>query len=112
MRRFLHTILALFSATLLLTACSSEREQAKKENIIFGINADNYTLERKKVESGESWSKILGSYGIGTQKLVRLDQLTREICPLRTIRAGAHYTTFTRQDSTSVTLDHLVYEKN
>ena len=112
MRRFLHTILALFSATLLLTACSSEREQAKEENIIFGINADNYTLERKKVESGESWSKILGSYGIGTQKLVRLDQLTREICPLRTIRAGAHYTTFTRQDSTSVTLDHLVYEKN
>ena len=112
MRRFLHTILALFSATLLLTACSSEREQAKKENIIFGINADNYTLERKKVESGESWSKILGSYGIGTKKLVRLDQLTRDICPLRTIRAGAHYTTFTRQDSTSVTLDHLVYEKN
>ena len=112
MRRFLHTILALFSATLLLTACSSEREQAKEENIIFGINADNYTLERKKVESGESWSKILGSYGIGTKKLVRLDQLTREICPLRTIRAGAHYTTFTRQDSTSVTLDHLVYEKN
>ena len=112
MRRFLHTILALFSATLLLTACSSEREQAKEENIIFGINADNYTLERKKVESGESWSKILGSYGIGTKKLVRLDQLTRDICPLRTIRAGAHYTTFTRQDSTSVTLDHLVYEKN
>ena len=112
MRRFLHTILALFSATLLLTACSSEREQAKEENIIFGINADNYTLERKKVESGESWSKILGSYGIGTKKLVRLDQLTKEICPLRTIRAGAHYTTFTRQDSTSVTLDHLVYEKN
>ena len=112
MRRFLHTILALFSATLLLTACSSEREQAKEENIIFGINADNYTLERKKIESGESWSKILGSYGIGTKKLVRLDQLTRDICPLRTIRAGAHYTTFTRQDSTSVTLDHLVYEKN
>ena len=112
MRRFLHIILALFSATLLLTACSSEREQAKEENIIFGINADNYTLERKKVESGESWSKILGSYGIGTKKLVRLDQLTRDICPLRTIRAGAHYTTFTRQDSTSVTLDHLVYEKN
>jgi hypothetical protein len=95
-----------------LTACSSEREQAKEENIIFGINADNYTLERKKIESGESWSKILGSYGIGTKKLVRLDQLTKEICPLRTIRAGAHYTTFTRQDSTSVTLDHLVYEKN
>ena len=112
MRRFLHTILALFAATALLSSCSSNEEQAKEENIIFGINADNYIVERKKVASGESWSKILGSYGIGSKKFVHLDQLTREICPLRTIRAGAHYTTFTQQDSTSVRLDHLVYEKN
>ena len=79
---------------------------------MFGINADNYNLERKEVQRGESWSKILGSYGIGTQKVIRLDELTKEICPLRQIRAGSHYTTFTRSDSTAVHLDYLVYEKN
>ncbi len=111
MKRFLYTILAVIAILPLLTSCSSKEEQ-KEENILFGINADNYHVERKKVESGESWSKILGSYGIGTQKVLRLDQLTKDICPLRQIRAGNHYTAFTRQDSTSVCLDHLVYEKN
>ena len=54
----------------------------------------------------------MGGYGIGTQKVLRLDQLTKDICPLRTIRLGSHYTTFTHQDSTSVKLDYLVYEKS
>lgn len=111
MKHTIYTIFTIFTAILFM-ACSSEGKREEKENLIFGINADNYNVERKKVESGESWSKILGEYGIGTQKVLRLDQLTREICPLRTIRAGSYYTTFTRQDSTSVHLDHIVYEKN
>ena len=111
MKRLLHIILAITIASISFS-CSSKSAKQHKENIIFGINADGYCVERKKVESGESWSRILGSYGIGTQKVLRLDQLTKEICPLRNIRTGSHYTTFTRQDSTSVHLDHLVYEKN
>ncbi len=111
MKRLLHIILAITIASISFS-CSSKSAKQHKENIIFGINADGYCVERKKVESGESWSRILGSYGIGTQKVLRLDQLTKEICPLRNIRAGSHYTTFTRQDSISVHLDHLVYEKN
>ena len=110
MKQILYTILAILIIAP-FTACSSKRAEQKKENIVFGINADNYTLERKTVERGDSWSKILGSYGIGTQKVLRLDQLTKDICPLRTIRAGSHYTAFTRQDSTAVNLDYLVYEK-
>lgn len=112
MKRILHITIAFLSLIALFGCNSQKGEEKKKENIIFGINADGYTLERKKVESGESWGKILGSYGIGTQKLVRLDQLTKNICPLRNIRAGSHYTAFTRPDSTSVNLDYLVYEKN
>ena len=112
MKRILHITIAFLSLIALFGCNSQKGEEKKKENIIFGINADGYTLERKKVEAGESWGKILGSYGIGTQKLVRLDQLTKNICPLRNIRAGSHYTAFTRPDSTSVNLDYLVYEKN
>lgn len=111
MKRIFYITL-IFSTLLSLGACSSDKVEEKKENIIFGINANNYTIERKSVASGDSWSKILGSYGIGTQKVLRLDQLTKDICPLRTIRAGAHYTTFTRPDSLSANLDYLVYEKN
>ena len=95
-----------------MAGCSSKEEKVKEEIVIFGINADGYDIERKRVESGESWSKILGNYGIGTQKVLRLDQLTKKICPLRQIRAGNYYTTFTHKDSTAVHLDHLVYEKN
>ena len=112
MKRILHITIAFLSLIALFGCNSQKGEEKKKENIIFGINADGYTLERKKVEAGESWGKILGSYGIGTQKLVRLDQLTKNICPLRNIRAGSHYTAFTRPDSTSANLDYLVYEKN
>lgn len=111
MKRILYTILAA-TIVVLFPACSSKEVEQKKENILFGINADNYNIERHTVERGDSWSKILGEYGIGTQKVLRLDQLTKNICPLRTIRAGSHYTTFTRRDSTSTHLDHLVYEKN
>ena len=111
MKQILYTILAILIIAP-FTACSSKRAEQKKENIVFGINADNYALERKTVERDDSWSKILGEYGIGTQKVLRLDQLTKDICPLRTIRAGSHYTAFTRQDSTAVNLDYLVYEKN
>ena len=111
MKHILHTILVATIA-ISFSACSPKKGESKRENIQFGINADGYILERKTVERGESWGKILDTYGIGTQKVLRLDQLTEDICPLRNIRAGAHYTTFTRQDSTSVNLDYLVYEKN
>ena len=111
MKRFLHIIVTIL-AILSLAGCGSKSSEAKKENIIFGINADGYTIERQEVLSGESWGKILDRYGIGAQKVRRLDQLTKDICPLRTIRAGRYYTTFTRPDSTSVNLDYLVYEKN
>lgn len=112
MKRVIYTIFIVLAAVS-ISACSSKGKEAEKEpNIVFGINADNYTVERKTVERGESWSKILGHYGIGTQKVLRLDQLTKEICPLRTIRLGSRYTTFTRRDSTAVKLDYLVYEKS
>ncbi len=111
MKRLYYTIILLFIAIAIISCSSKGADNSHEPNIIFGINADNYTLERKTVEKGESWSKILGNYGIGTQKLLRLDQLTKDICPLRNIRAGSHYTTFTQQDSTSVRLDYLVYEK-
>ena len=111
-RLFNITFIAIIAFSVIACSSKNDEKTAPKANIQFGINADDYTVERKTVQSGESWSKILDSYGIGHRKVLRLDELTREICPLRQIRAGNRYTTFTRQDSVSVKLDHLVYEKN
>ena len=111
MKRFVYIILACF-VMVAAVGCSKTKKEQKKENILFGINADNYSVERHSVERGESWSKILDAYGITTQKIIRLDQLTKDICPLRQIRAGNHYTTFIQRDSTQLKLDYLVYEKS
>lgn len=112
MKRITH-ILGILLIAIAMAACSTKESKVaeKEKNIVFGIEADDYNIERKSVASGESWSKILNSYGIGSQKIMRLDELTKEICPLHNIRAGNHYITFTRKDSTAY-LDHLVYEKN
>lgn len=114
-----HYIFLLFVsiASFATISCSSNKdEQAEKpHNIIYGIDADGYTVENFEVIKGDTWGKILDSRGITTQKVARLDVLTKNICPLRTIRAGHKYTTFSRRDTvdTAVTkLDYLVYEKN
>lgn len=111
MKRIIYLAIALLA--VVTTSCSSGRKGDKSEpERLFGIEVTGYDIERKEVKRGESWSKILGEYGIGVQKILQLDRLTKDICPLRTIRAGNHYTTFVRQDSTALCLDHLVYEKN
>lgn len=93
------------------TAPAEEQKEAKR-NIVFGIDADGYETERHKVERGDTWSRILDSYGIDGQRINRLDRLAADICPLRQIRAGNDYTTFVKGDSTARRLDYLVYEKN
>lgn len=106
-------IVATVCATILVSGCSSETANVEEQaNIIFGINADDYEVEKHSVESGETWSKILDSYGIDRSKVLTLDRLSADICPLRQIRAGNNYTTFIKSDSTMRRLDYVVYEKN
>ena len=111
MKHFVRLALVALVACVAI-GCSSKEGEPKPKRLLFDIDIEGYTIERKEVASGESWGKILGAYGVGSQKIARLDQLTKKICPLRTIRAGNHYTTFTRQDSTATHLDYLVYEKS
>lgn len=94
------------------SAAPAEEQEEAKRNIVFGIDADGYETEKCTVERGDTWSKILDSYGIDGQRINRLDKLAADICPLRQIRAGNNYTTFIKGDSTARRLDYLVYEKN
>ena len=117
MKHLLKTIL-LSLLCLVYTSCNStdnSAEEEKPRNIVYGIDTDGYNLDNHEVIQGDTWGKILDSYGITVPKIARLDALTKNICPLRTIRIGHKYTTFTKRDSIDTArtrLDYLVYEKN
>ena len=101
-----------------MTACSQSGDGNTEEaprNIIYGIDAEGYEVESWEVVKGDTWGRILDSCGITQQKVNRLDALTKEICPLRTIRIGHKYTTFSKRDTVDTArmrLDYLVYEQN
>lgn len=124
MKRYIFTIVAVFATLPLLFSCAEKEkeqqeqqeqqevvEEVKPDVFVFGIRANDYTVENKEVESGESWSTILNGYGISARKVLRLEELAKDICPLSKIRAGNKYTAFTRKDSVATYLDYLVYEK-
>ena len=118
MKRYFYLIAIAF-AGLSLTACTENKddvnEEPKPRNIIYGIDADGYQVENFEVVKGDTWGRILDSRGITTQKVSRLDDLTKDICPLRTIRIGHKYTTFSKRDTVDTArmiLDYLVYEQN
>lgn len=43
---------------------AAEKEEAAPQNIVYGINADNYRTETGEVGSGETLGKILNGYGV------------------------------------------------
>ncbi len=101
-------------------ACSRTQQQetageeaAEQHNIVYGINADNYRTETGEVGSGETLSKILNGFGVSPLTIDRLDKASKDIFPLRNIRAGHKYTAFIHEDSLYAPhLDYLVYERN
>ena len=92
---------------------AAEKEEAAPQNIVYGINADDYRTETGEVGSGETLGKILNGYGVSALTVDRLDKASKEIFPLRNIRAGHKYTVFIHEDSLYAPhLDYLVYERN
>ena len=120
----MRTLKNSFYALLLLavTACgnntSSTTEDAEKDipqpqNLVYGINADNYRLTTGEVTNGQTMGQILGEFGVTAAMVDKLDRQAKEIFPLRNIRPGHKYTAFIHEDSLhEAHLDHLVYERN
>lgn len=119
MRHNFSKIAILFTLTsLILTSCGGkDRPEAQSEevkhNIIYGIIADDYRIERDQIRQGETLGGILGKYGMSAADIDRLDRKSRPIFPLRNIRAGNNYAIFIHEDSLHVPhIDHFVYERN
>lgn len=84
-------------------------EPAKR--LLYGIEVDNYATSTGEVQNGETMGKILNSFGISAVMIDRLDRASKEIFPLRNIRAGNPYTAFLATDSLGAEqLDFLAYE--
>ena len=93
----------------------SVRKDAKAaeepHNMLYGINADDYRTETGEVGSGETLGKILNGFGVSALAVDRLDKASKEVFPLRNIRAGHKYTAFIHEDSLYAPhLDYLAYE--
>lgn len=95
---------------------STKTQEAVEPVREYGIIVDGYAIANDTVRSGETVGGILGRRGISAVKVDKLDKVSAEVFPLRQIRAGNAYTTFTRteQDSsgTREVLDYVVYHRN
>ena len=62
-------------------------------------------------EAAKRWEKILNGFGVSALAVDRLDKASKEVFPLRNIRAGHKYTAFIHEDSLYAPhLDYLAYE--
>lgn len=119
MIRQLTTVAALCALLLLAASCgrtggdSGGNPEEIEPTILYGIVADDYRLEQQIVDSGETIGQILNRYGVSAGQVDQLDKASRDIFPLRKIRAGHNYTVFIHEDSLNTPhLDYLVYEQN
>lgn len=114
----LQTLLIVLSLAL-SGACDKTRQSEAEipaeapRNLIYGIDADDYRIETGEIAHGETLGKILGGYGISAAAVDRLDRTSKEIFPLRNIRAGHKYAAFIHEDSLYAPhLDYFVYESS
>ena len=117
---YIRQAILLAAAAAALTACrggKSDNDTAaaaeQQHNIVYGIIADDYRLERDQIRTGETLGAILGRYGVAASTVDRLDRKSRDVFPLRNIRAGQSYTVFIHEDSLHAPhVDHFVYERS
>ena len=109
-------IITIVAVAIAAFACKTSTQRNADEEtqrtVVFGIEADDYDLERNEIRNGQTLSDILHGYGISPATVDRLDRASRNVFPLRNIRKGNSYTAFVKRDSLSSQLDYLVYERS
>ena len=120
--KYISTLLLLLFAV----GCIGGTTETKGDNIaseevveptyLYGIDIEGYEIVNDTVHMGETVGGILGRRGISAATVDRLDKVSKDIFPLRKIRADNAYTTFTRSYTDSLgehsALDYIVYHKN
>ncbi len=109
------TLFVLFLFGFAATGCKSNGSgvEAEADIFLYGIRANDYRVDQSIVDKGETLGKILNRYGVTARQISILETASKDIFPLRDIRAGHNYTAFIHEDSLNAPhLDYLVYERN
>lgn len=110
-------ILYIISITAaFLYACSTDAkvqsDVEQEHTYLFGIDTEGYQIDQHVIEKGETFGEILTRHNIGQALITQAGIKSKDIMPLRLVRAGNRYTTFTHVDSLDTHLKHLVYENS
>ncbi len=123
-RRGVRTLCLCVSGILVLIAvltltshrslpADSAVEEPGEPKMMYGIEYEQYEVEEKEVQSGETLSHMLEGYGVGQARINELAESAREVLNVRNINAGNKYVLFFDTDSLgSRRLAYFVYEKN
>ncbi len=121
MKKQIALLLISLTITALLSGCNSnvatvaEEAEVVEIEIIkrYGVPIEGYTIETHKVLSGQTMGNIMSANGRSALDIDRIDRAAREVFPLRKMRAGQHYSLFTKCDSLGKkSIDYIAYERN
>lgn len=92
----------------------AEEAETCEPIMMYGIDCEGYTVSNKIVGEGETLSHLLGSLGISSAMIDKIDRESRPVYDMRKMRAGQPYAVFIAVDSLSKSdkVRHFVYEKN
>lgn len=82
----------------------------EKENILYGLNANDYIVEYDVIEPDMFLSTLFDRYNVSS-KLYGILEKTKDIFDVRKIKRGQKYSVFFSKD-TSKHVNYIVYEKN
>lgn len=75
----------------------------------YGIPIDSFDISTDVIRRNQTLGSIMASLNVSGEHIRQLNQKTKDVFNIRSIRAGNSYKIFSRRD-TSATVEYLVYE--
>ena len=82
----------------------------KKENILYGLNADNFDIESDFIQPDMFLSTLFDKYNVSS-KLYNILKKSKDVFDVRKMKRGQKYSVFFSKD-TLRDVNYIVYEKN
>lgn len=111
-------LLLLLSCLCLLAAChrpagTPDEGEVQQDSIpALGFWTEDYLQEAGTVRSGETFTGLMTRFGMSAQDAFQLARCCDSLFDVRKMRAGNAVTAYYTADSTSRTLEYLVYESD
>ena len=83
----------------------------RPKEYFYGFDLDSFEITKNKVKNGQTFSDLLGAYGINYNTIVELEHNNTTSFSSRNIHAGKPYAVLTRKDSTNA-VAYFIYEAN